>query len=147
MKLAKVYLDICQELRIINIKHSSLGFMTGKDLKEKIAQQNISALAIAKKLGISPQALNSTFNAADVKSGTLERIAEVLGVKMSFFYPMDGSNAVATGNGNVAGNNNVVGSVTIGDAAILQERVVMLEKLLEEKERLIKVLMENKYKA
>ena len=117
--------------------------MTGKDLKEKIAQQNISALAIAKKLGISPQALNSTFNAADVKSGTLERIAEVLGVKMSFFYPMEGGYAVATGNGNVAGNNNVVGSVTIGDAAILLERVTMLEKLLEEKERLIKVLMEK----
>lgn len=122
--------------------------MTGKDLKEKIAQQNISALAIAKKLGISPQALNSTFNAADVKSGTLERIAEVLGVKMSFFYPMDGSNAVATGNGNVAGNNNVVGSVTFGDATVLQERVKFLEQqvkdkesLLEEKERLIKVLM------
>lgn len=117
--------------------------MTGKDLKEKIAQQNISALAIAKKLGISPQALNSTFNAADVKSGTLERIAEVLGVKMSFFYQMEGSNAVATGNGNVAGNNNVVGSVTIGDAAILQERVTMLEKLLEEKERTIKILMDK----
>lgn len=49
-------------------------------------------------------------------------------------------NAVATGNGNVAGNNNVVGSVTIG-AAILQERVTMLEKLLEEKERTIKILM------
>ncbi len=127
--------------------------MTGKDLKEKIAQQNISALAIAKKLGISPQALNSTFNAADVKSGTLERIAEVLGVKMSFFYPMDGSNAVATGNGNVAGNNNVVGSVTFGDATVLQERVKFLEQqvkdkesLLEEKERLIKVLMENEQK-
>ena len=124
--------------------------MTGKDLKEKIAQQNISALAIAKKLGISPQALNSTFNAADVKSGTLERIAEVLGVKMSFFYPMEGSNAVASGNGNVAGNNNVVGSVTIGDAVVLQERVKYLEQqvkdkesLLDEKERLIKVLMEK----
>lgn len=117
--------------------------MTGKDLKEKIAQQNISALAIAKKLGISPQALNSTFNAADVKSGTLERIAEVLGVKMSFFYPMEGSNAVASGNGNVAGNNNVVGNVTIGDATVLQERVTMLEKLLEEKERTIKILMEK----
>ena len=118
--------------------------MTGKDLKEKIAQQNISALAIAKKLGISPQALNSTFNAADVKSGTLERIAEVLGVKMSFFYPMEGSNAVATGNGNFAGNNNAVGNVTMGDnSAVLQERVAMLEKLLEEKERLIKVLMDK----
>jgi len=119
--------------------------MTGKDLKEKIAQQNISALAIAKKLGISPQALNSTFNAADVKSGTLERIAEVLGVKMSFFYPMEGSNAVASGNGSVAvtGNNNVAGNVTMGDTAILTERIAMLEKLLDEKERLIKVLMEK----
>lgn len=117
--------------------------MTGKDLKEKIAQQNISALAIAKKLGISPQALNSTFNAADVKSGTLERIAEVLGVKMSFFYPMECSNAVATSNGNIAGNNNVVGNVTIGDATVLQERVTMLEKLLEEKERTIKILMKQ----
>lgn len=122
--------------------------MTGKELKEKIAQQNISALAIAKKLGISPQALNSTFNAADVKSGTLERIAEVLGVKMSFFYPMERGSAVASGNGNVAGNNNVVGNVTIGDAVVLQEKVKYLEQqvkdkesLLDEKERLIKVLM------
>lgn len=129
---------------------SSLGFMTGKELKEKIAQQNISALAIAKKLGISPQALNSTFNAADVKSGTLERIAEVLGVKMSFFYPMERGSAVASGNGNVAGNNNVVGNVTIGDAVVLQEKVKYLEQqvkdkesLLDEKERLIKVLMEK----
>lgn len=117
--------------------------MTGKDLKEKIIQQNISALTIAKKLGISPQALNSTFNAADVKSGTLERIAEVLGVKMSFFYPMEEGNAIASGNGNVAGNNNVVGSLTIGDASVLQERVAMLERLLEEKERTIKILMDK----
>lgn len=132
------------------LSNSSLGFMTGKELKEKIAQQNISALAIAKKLGISPQALNSTFNAADVKSGTLERIAEVLGVKMSFFYPMERGSAVASGNGNVAGNNNVVGNVTIGDAVVLQEKVKYLEQqvkdkesLLDEKERLIKVLMEK----
>ena len=119
--------------------------MTGKELKEKIAVQNISSLAIAKKLGISPQALNSTFNAADVKSGTLERIAEVLGVSMSFFYPSEKGvqSTIASGNGNVAGNNNIVGSVTIGDASVLQERVAMLERLLEEKERLIKVLMEK----
>lgn len=119
--------------------------MTGQELKKKIAQQNISALAIAKKMGISPQALNSTFNAADVKSGTLERIAEALGVGMSFFYPADTQSAVANGDGSVAvtGNNNVAGNVTMGDAAVLQERVTMLERLLEEKERLIKVLMER----
>lgn len=120
--------------------------MTGKELKEKIAIKNISSLAIAKQLGISPQALNSTFNASDVKSGTLERIAEVLGVKMSFFYPDDNDrqSAVVSGNGSVsvAGNNNVTSNS--GDNSVLKERIVMLERLIEEKERLINVLMDAK---
>lgn len=118
--------------------------MTGKELKDKLAKQGIPASAIAEKIGISPQAINSTFNAADVKSGTLERIAEAIGVKMSFFYPTDGSGVSIAGNNNISGNNNAVGNVTMGDnSAVLQERVAMLEKLLEEKERLIKVLMEK----
>ena len=49
--------------------------------------------------------------------------------------------------GNVAiGSHNSVGNVTThagGDTAVLQERVKMLEKLLDEKEKLIKVLMEK----
>ena len=118
--------------------------MTGKELKDKLAKQGIPASAIAEKIGISPQAINSTFNAADVKSGTLERIAEAIGVKMSFFYPTDGTGVSIAGNNNISGNNNAVGNVTMGDnSAVLQERVAMLEKLLEEKERLIKVLMEK----
>jgi hypothetical protein len=45
----------------------------------------------------------------------------------------------------VAGNNNVVGNMMIGDkSAILQQRIIFLERLLEEKERTIKILMENK---
>ena len=124
--------------------------MTGKELKDKLAKQGIPASAIAEKIGISPQAINSTFNAADVKSGTLERIANVLGVNMSFFYPTEGSGVSIAGNNNISGNNNAVGNVTIGDAAVLHERVKFLEQqvkdkesLLAEKERLIKVLMEK----
>ena len=123
--------------------------MTGKELKDKLAKQGIPASAIAEKIGISPQAINSTFKAADVKSGTLERIAYAIGVDMSFFYPTEGGVSIA-GNNNISGNNNAVGNVAIGDAAVLQERVKFLEQqvkdkesLLEEKERLIKVLMEK----
>ena len=124
--------------------------MTGQELKQKIAKQNVSALAIAKKIGISPQALNSTFNAADVKSGTIERIADALGVKMSFFYPNDeGNNAVASGDSSIA-VNNITGNIEAGDTSALQERVKLLEQLLaereriiEEKERTIKILMEK----
>lgn len=124
--------------------------MTGQELKQKIAKLNVSAMAIAKKIGISPQALNSTFNAADVKSGTIERIADALGVKMSFFYPNDeGNNAVASGDSSIA-VNNITGNIEAGDTSALQERVKLLEQLLaereriiEEKERTIKILMQR----
>lgn len=122
--------------------------MTGKQLKDLIAKQGVQALAIAKKIGISPQALSSTFKAADVKSGTIERIAEAMGVKMSYFYPdtpTDSHKAVADSGGvAIAGNNNVTGDVATGDNAVLKERVAMLERLLDEKERTIKILMDRK---
>ena len=108
--------------------------MTGKELKEKLAKQAIPASAIAEKIGISPQAINSTFNASDVKSGTLERIANVLGVDMTFFYPADNQNAVASGDNSVAA---IQITVTQGDCAVLQERIAGLEEIIKEKERTI----------
>lgn len=59
------------------------------------------------------------------------------------------SNNVSVGNnadGNVAiGSHNSVGNVTthVGETAVLAERVKLLEQLLEEKERTIKILMER----
>ena len=116
--------------------------MTGQELKEKILVANVPLNEIAERLGITAQSLNSCFKGKDVRSNTIERIADALGVQMSFFYPTDGGVSIA-GNNNISGNNNAVGNVTIGDTAVLHERVSMLEKLLEEKERLIKVLMEK----
>ena len=130
--------------------------MTGQELKDILYQNKISQSEIARKLGLSHQSFNQMLSAADVKTSLLERIAKALDVKMSFFYPMDGNNAVASGNGSVAvtGNNNDVGNVSIGsNADVLQERVKYLEqqiedkeRLLDEKERLIKILMKNEQK-
>ena len=97
--------------------------MTGKELKDKLAKQGIPASSIAEKIGISPQAINSTFNAADVKSWTLKRIANVLGVDMSIFYPADNQNAVASCDGSVAA---IQSTVTQGDSNVLQEHVHFL---------------------
>lgn len=102
--------------------------------------------AAAKEFGSTYQSMYNLLyrEGTTCKVDLLERIAAYFRVPVSYFFDDNQETiSVATGNGNVAGNNNVVGSVTIGDAAILQERVVMLEKLLEEKERLIKVLMEK----
>lgn len=124
--------------------------MTGQELKEKVLMANVPFNEIAERLGITAQSLNSCFKGKDVRSNTIERIAEALGVKMSFFYPNDeGNNAVASGDSSIA-VNNITGNIEAGDTSALQERVKLLEQLLaereriiEEKERTIKILMEK----
>ena len=121
--------------------------MTGNRLKEILYEKKVSQSQIAKLLGMSQQSLNQMLSASDIKTGLVERIAKVLNVSISSLYGEDKEqNAIATGNGiAVAGINNVAGNVTMGDnTAVLQERVTMLEKLLEEKERTINILLEKK---
>lgn len=60
--------------------------MTGQCLKEKILLAKVPLSVIAERLGITAQSLNSCFKGKDVRSNTIERIAEVLDVDMSFFY-------------------------------------------------------------
>jgi len=123
--------------------------MTGKEFKEKILQTNVSPSTLAERLGITAQALNSTFKGKAVRSDTIERAAQALGVDMSFFYPMAGTNnSVASGDGSISVASN--GNVHIEETSILQERIKALEQqvkdkesLLAEKERLIKILMEK----
>lgn len=122
--------------------------MKGKELKSKLIEVGISQKELADLLGVTAQSLSSILSAKDVRSGTIEKIAKTLGVSISYMYgePDKIQNAVATGDGSVAvnGNNNVEGNVTVGnDSAVLQERVRLLEKLLDEKERTIKILMER----
>ena len=116
--------------------------MTGKDLKELIEELDIPQRKLAEKMGVTPQTISAILTAKDVRTSTIERIASVTDMPISYFFreTHEGQKAVASGNGSVAvtGNNNVA-----VNAPVLLERVKMLEKLLEEKERLIKVLMEK----
>ena len=114
--------------------------MTGKELKTLISNCGVSQSEIARRLGMSHQSFNQCMIVKDVKSGLLEKVAAVLGVDMSFFYPIKSNNAVTSGGNSVAA---IQSTVSQGDSAVLQERVRLLEKLLDEKERLIKVLMER----
>lgn len=110
----------------------------------------------ATMIGVSPQTLSkwlgrNTFD-AEVLYKYCEGIsAEWLLSGMGEVFSSETNRAISdhggvsiAGNNTIAGNNNAVGNVTMGDnSAVLQERVAMLEKLLEEKERTIKILMEK----
>ena len=100
--------------------------------------------AAAKAFGSTYQSMYNLLykEGTTCKVDLLERIASYFDVPVSFFFDDEVQNAVANGDSSIAINNNS-GSIATGDAAVLQERVTMLEKLIEEKERTIKILMEK----
>ena len=114
--------------------------MTGKELKTKLSACGVSQSEIARRLDMSQQSFNQSLIVNDVKSGLLERIATAIGGDMTFCYPAEWNKAVASGDNSVAA---IQSTVTQGDSKVLQERINCLEKLLEEKERTIQILMKK----
>lgn len=106
--------------------------MTGKELKDKLSTCGISQAEIARRLGMSTQSMSQALNVADIKTGFLEKIANVLGLPMSRFYPNDAATItnesselhVRNNSGVVSGTNN--GSISTGqqDAQRLVEMLV-----------------------
>lgn len=60
--------------------------MKGVELKEKLKTSQYSIAEIARRMGISPQSLNSIFNSDDIKTGVLEKASQVLDIPISHFY-------------------------------------------------------------
>lgn len=117
--------------------------MEGKILKQKLMELNKTQKELSELLGITAQSVNAILSAKDVRSGTIEKIALVLNVPVSFFFGEMGLNqhAVANGNKSVAAINS---NVSASSEEVLKERVKSLETLVAEKERLINVLMEER---
>lgn len=68
--------------------------MKGSELKKKLDKLNVSQAKLAEMMGVFPQSFNKTLQADDVKSGFLEKLCQVLGKDMSFFY--DGAASSST---------------------------------------------------
>lgn len=128
--------------------------MNGIEIKKILQTKGFTLSDIALKLNKSPQAFNEALKAADIKTGLLESIATAIGQDMSFFYSSIGSknnSALVNGNGNsvVSGENNRLEvskcqddlEIALREVKHLKEVIEGKDKLLEEKERLINVLM------
>ena len=87
--------------------------MKGSDLKNRLLAAGYTVSGIANKVGVIPQNINGWFTSNDVRTGTLEKLAEVLGLPISFFYGEETGNVSSiAGNNNTTatGNNNTVSS-------------------------------------
>jgi transcriptional regulator with XRE-family HTH domain len=99
-------------LQKFSIKHKKTLFsMDGLRLKTLITSEGYTVAQIATLIGTSQQNLSAALKHADVRTGLVEKIAEVMGKPLAFFYGESyGTIQTATGNNNtqVAGTANVV---------------------------------------
>ena len=119
--------------------------MTGDRIKFLLDELGITQKALSEMLGVTPQSVSATIAASDVRSGTLEKIANVLGVPMSRFYPNDAATItnesselhVRNNSGVVSGTNN--GSISTGQDT--QKLVEMLVEANAKKDQQIDTLI------
>lgn len=111
--------------------------MTGKRLKEILADEGINLAKLSRSLGFdNDQRLHSALRAEDVKSGLIEQIAKATNKSVCFFYRTAGDSTARDNGIAVLGDGN---SVTT-----LSERFIsLLEKKDEQMDRLL-TMLENK---
>lgn len=108
---------------------------------------------LAKKCGISRPTVDNALNGGNIQVDTLEQLAKFFDVPVGYFFEDeqkdnnsiahvvgDNNGSMVTGN-NISGNGNVV---SIGKLAECEKEVTHLKAIIEEKERLIQVLLDKK---
>lgn len=125
----------------------------GLVIKELMLKQNIEVADLAKRLGKTKQAVYDMLDKEDVNTSLLRELAAIFNVPITIFFDNSvNNNQSNTGNNSIVlGQNNNVDSLNLDYKEKLESALVEIkhlkevidakEKLLQEKERLINVLM------
>jgi transcriptional regulator with XRE-family HTH domain len=105
--------------------------MTGETLKQKLESLGYTKAFIAEKLGVAPQNIQTWFKADDVKSGTLERLAEVLELPIAYFYG-DSYNVQGNGNALATGDHSTASSSDDRLLALLMSKDTQLTMSMQQ---------------
>ena len=108
--------------------------MTGDRIKFLLDELGVTQKALSEMLGVTPQSVSAIIAASDVRSGTLEKIANVLGVPMSRFYPNDTTATITNESSelHVRNNSGVVSGTNNGSISAGQQDTQRLVEMLVE---------------
>lgn len=112
-------------------------------LNQVVKDSGKSKVQLSKECGITRVTLDNALSGGDIRVSIVEAIAKALHINVGYLFDeeLKTGDVSAIGVGSVAmgGNNN--GSVATSVDTAKDEKIKLLEQLLQEKERLIKVLM------
>ena len=98
--------------------------MTGKRLKEILADEGINLAKLSRSLGFdNDQRLHSALRAEDVKSGLIEQIAKATNKSVCFFYKTAGDSTARDNGIAVLGDGNSVTTLSERFISLLEKKV------------------------
>ena len=111
-------------ITFVNNTNKANSEMTGENLKSILSRSGVQLKDLAEKLEMSQQNFSNSLKVADVKTGLIERLCEVLNVSIDYFYNntkyAPSISVTASGTQSIATNSGVV-SVAIGTQNIYGE--------------------------
>lgn len=110
--------------------------MDGKRIKDVLRMKDVSMSEIARQLGVTPQTLSAALLNDDIKTGLMERIAELIDVPVTYFYTGESSGAAVVNGGTV--NGNVTGKNDDGPA--VSAIVAQLDTKDQQIDRLLRII-------
>ena len=121
-----------------NINYSCVMFI-GERINKLLEERKITKVNLYTSIGISGPGLDKMIAGANVRVGSLEKIADFFNVPIDYFFDRELDNAHINIGHHVNGiGNNVSGDITLSEC---QKELAHLQQLLEEKERNIQILM------
>ena len=127
-KCKHFYLYLQTKVDIFCKKLLTVLFMTGEKLKMIIAGSGYTMASAARLLEMTPQHLNQALNAADVKSGLLEKVSAAFGISIASLYGETPGVAI-TGSGNTTNGND---TATVNRfLSIIEEKDRQIAQLLQ----------------
>lgn len=113
----------------------------GKELYRIIDEKRLVKSEIAKKIGVSPSYFGQMLHYASMDAAKLEKLCNVIGISPGYFFDEWTSDKYTIGEIN---NGTVIGDATVNvgeNAKYIQSLLDEKERIIKEKERLIKVLL------
>lgn len=131
----------------------------GEELDKILKERKIKKKDFAAQLGMAPENLSKIFKKESIAAELLGQIAELLGISVSYFFD-EKSDATTNIGHKVIGQGNQVGDILFSDRdkqlslerkleraivenEFLRQEIADKKSLLEEKERYIKLLLEQ----
>lgn len=113
----------------------------GERINKLLEERKITKVNLYTSVGISGPGLDKMIAGANVRVGSLEKIADFFNVSMDYFFDREIDNSSISIGHHVNGmGNSVSGDITLSDC---QKELAHLKQLLEEKERTIQILLKQ----